>query len=376
MKSRAAVAWGRGQPWSVVEIDVDPPRAGEVLVEWRAAGLCHSDEHFRSGESFPPEKDADVYPVLGGHEGAGVVAEVGPGVTDLAVGDHVCALFAPACGRCRYCAEGRGFLCNEGKDPFSRGQVTDGTVRHWVDGTPLLLFAKLGTFAERTVVAARSLLRVDGEYPMTAVSLVSCGVATGWGSAVERAGTEPGDVVVVVGVGGLGISAVQGARMVGASEIVAVDPIAHRREQAVKFGATRAVASLAEAEPVVRELTWGQGAERVILTPSTVLGPMVTEALAVTAKGGVCVVTGMGELGTVQVPLDLRNLVLYHKDLRGCLFGSLDPRTAAPRLLSLYRHGLLDLDGMVTTYPLDRINDGYRETLDGANIRGLVVMGE
>lgn len=376
MKSAAAVAFGRGQPWTVVEIDVDPPQPGEVLVEWEAAGLCRSDEHIRSGERLPPELDDVMFPLLGGHEGAGVVAAVGPGVTDLSVGDHVCALFVPACGRCRYCASGRGFICNEGKDPFSRGQLTDGTVRHRVDGRPLLLFSKLGTFAERTVVAAQSLVRVDPDHPLTAVSLVSCGVATGWGSAVERAGTQPGDVVVVVGVGGLGTSAVQGARLVGASAIVAVEPAPYRRERSLAFGATHAVASLDEAGPIVERLTWGQGADRVVLTPSTVYGPMVTDALAVTAKGGVCVVTGMGELGTTQVPIDLGNFVLFHKELRGCLFGGLDPRRAATRLLDLYRHGQLDLDGMVTTYPLSRINDGYRDSADGTNIRALVVPDE
>jgi NDMA-dependent alcohol dehydrogenase len=373
MKSLAAVAWGRGQPWSIEEIDVDPPQEGEVLVEWKAAGLCHSDEHYRSGDRVPPELESELYPLLGGHEGAGVVAEVGPDVKSLAVGDHVAAMFSPVCGKCRYCATGRGFICNDAKDPFKRGQLTDGTIRHSIKGEPLLLFSRLGTFSERTVVAERSLIKVEPDIAMAAASLVSCGVSTGWGSAVERAETEPGDVVVVVGVGGLGISAVQGARVVGAGEIVAIDPIASRRDQALKFGATRTAASITEAVPLIQELTWGQGADRVILTPSLVSGEMLGEAIEITAKGGICVVTGMGELGVRNVPIDIGKFVLYHKDIRGCLFGSLEPRLAAPRLLNLYRHGLLDLDGMVTTYPLDQINEGLRDSLEGNIVRGLLI---
>jgi S-(hydroxymethyl)glutathione dehydrogenase/alcohol dehydrogenase len=238
MKSLAAICCGVGEPWSVAEIDVDPPGRGEVLVEWAAAGLCHSDEGIRTGERVPKEEEATRFPMLGGHEGAGVVAEVGSGVTAFAIGDHVLANFVPACGRCRYCATGRGFICNNNKGFAERGQLVDGLIKHRARGRDLFVMAKLGTFAERTVVSQASLLPLDSDLPLTSACLVSCGVTTGWGSAVERGGTRPGDVVVVVGSGGLGFSAVQGARMAGAEHIIAVDPIEHRREMAYKAGAT------------------------------------------------------------------------------------------------------------------------------------------
>jgi NDMA-dependent alcohol dehydrogenase len=362
-----------GEQWAIEEIDLQGPTEGEVLVEWKAGGLCHSDDHFRTGDRVPPGMADTFYPMLGGHEGAGVVAEVGPGVKDLQAGDHVCASFAPSCGRCRYCATGRGNLCNAVKDFFGKGQLTDGVSRHSVGGEALHVFGKLGTFSECAVVAEQSLIKIDTDIPFPSAAIVSCGVATGWGSAANRAGIIPGDVVVIIGVGGLGMSAVQGARIAGAREILAVDPIAHRRESALKFGATHAIASTAEAVPIVRDLTWGQGADRVILTPSLTTGELFADAIGLTGKGGTCVVTGMAPISQTHVPLDLGLFTLYNKEIKGSLFGSLDPREAIPRLFALYKSGLLNLDDMITTYPLDKINEGYQETLEGINIRGVVV---
>jgi len=239
MKSLAAICWGVNQPWTVEEIEVDPPGPGEVLVEWAAAGLCHSDEGIRTGERVPKEEEPKRFPMLGGHEGAGVVADVGPGVTAFSPGDHVLANFVPACGRCRYCATGRGYICDDNKGFAERGQLVDGQIKHRARGQDLFVMAKLGTFAERTVVSQRSLLPLDSDLPLASTSLVSCGVTTGWGSAVERGGTRPGDIVVVVGTGGVGFGAVQGARIAGAKHIIAVDLIENRREMAHKGGATR-----------------------------------------------------------------------------------------------------------------------------------------
>jgi NDMA-dependent alcohol dehydrogenase len=374
MKSLAAVAWKVGDPWRIEEIDVDPPGPGEVLVEWAAAGLCHSDEGMRSGDRVTPEMEDVVFPMLGGHEGAGVVSEVGPGVTAFAVGDHVLANFAPACGECRYCASGRGFLCNSNKGFMSKGQLVDDTVKHRADGQDLYVMGKLGTFAERTVVSVASLQRIDHDLALESACLISCGVTTGWGSAVERGGTKPGDVVVVVGVGGLGTSAVQGARIAGAQHIIAVDPIAYRREMSQKVGATSTAASMADARAEIMQLTDGQGADVVILTPSRVTGQIIHDALDITGKGAVCVVTGMGTKGVSDVPMDIGAFTLFNKELRGCLFGSMDPRASAPRLLSLYRQGLLDLDIMVTTYPLHNIAEALADSNEGRNVRGVLTM--
>ena len=245
MKSLAAICWKIDEPWSVEEIEVDPPGQGEVVVEWAAAGLCHSDESIRNGMRVP--QGQDWFPFLGGHEGAGVVAQIGPGVEELSEGDHVLASFSPSCGMCRYCASGRSFICNENKNFGERGQLEDGSNKHRAQGRDLFVMAKLGTFAERTVVSQRSLIRIGNDVPLDAACLLSCGVPTGWGSAVERGETRPGDVVVVVGIGGLGYSAVQGARVAGASHIVAIDPLENRREAARKVGATVTARSMADA---------------------------------------------------------------------------------------------------------------------------------
>jgi NDMA-dependent alcohol dehydrogenase len=374
MKSLAAICWGVNQPWTVEEIEVDPPGPGEVLVEWAAAGLCHSDEGIRTGERVPKEEEASRFPMLGGHEGAGIVADVGPGVTAFSAGDHVLANFVPACGRCRYCATGRGYICDDNKGFAERGQLVDGQIKHRARGQDLFVMAKLGTFAERTVVSQRSLLPLDSDLPLASASLVSCGVTTGWGSAVERGGTRPGDIVVVVGTGGVGFGAVQGARIAGAKHIIAVDLIQNRREMAYKGGATSTAASIAGARDEIAHLTNGQGADVVVLTPSVVTGQLIHDALGITGKGGTCVVTGMAEHGVQPVPMDIGMFALYNKQLLGCLFGSMDPRASAPRLLGLYRKGLLDLDVMVTRYPLPDINEALADSNEGRNIRGVLTM--
>lgn len=376
MRSLAAITRRPGDRWTVVDIEVDDPGPGEVLVEWRAAGLCHSDEHFRNGERVPPDLVSQIFPFLGGHEGAGVVAAVGAGVDSFARGDHVLGSFAPTCGVCSYCASGRGHLCNANRDYLRRGQAVGGDVKHRVDDRDLYLMAKLGTFAERTVVAAASLVKIAEDIPFEVAALLSCGVATGFGSAVQRAGTRPGDVVAVVGLGGLGIAAVQGARIAGARAVLGIDPFALRQDAALKLGATHAFDSIVAAVETIAGLTNGQGAERVILTPSIVTGDLITEGLAITGKDGVCVVTGMGPLGETQVSLDIGAFALWSKELRGCLFGSFDPRSASSYLLSLYRTGQLDVEAMISKYPLEAIDRALEDSLEGRNVRAVVTMGD
>jgi len=380
MKTRAAVLWGLRQDWKVEEIDLDPPKAGEVLVELKAAGLCHSDEHMVTGDMTPPEEIAKAmglpptYPIIGGHEGAGVVVEVGPGVTTLQPGDHVAASFVPACGRCRWCVTGRTNLCDMGALTFIPGQISDQTNRHHCRGEDVNLLAKLGTFAEHTVVNEASVIKVDQDLPLPAVALVSCGVATGWGSAVHRAEVQPGETVVVVGIGGIGINAVQGARMAGAKVIVAVDPIEFKREQAQVFGATHAAASIAEAQALVNDLTWGQMAEKVILTPGVLYGEILGGGLSLTGKGGTCVVTAIAPITQTEASINLFELAMWNKEVKGVIFGSGNPRFDIPNLLSMYRAGQLKLDELITrTYTLDQINEGYQDMRDGRNIRGVIV---
>ena len=211
-------------------------------MEWRAAGLCHSDEHLVTGDLLPPPELAekwalaDLYPIVGGHEGAGIVREVGPGVMDLKVGDHVSASFIPSCGRCLSCVNGSQNLCDNGAGTLGGGMITDGTHRHHLNGSPIPLMAKVGTFSQYACVSEMSVVRVEPGVPFECVALVSCGVTTGWGSAVRRAGVVPGDIVAVVGIGGVGINAVQGARMAGARFIVAIDPVEFKRLFAFEGG--------------------------------------------------------------------------------------------------------------------------------------------
>jgi S-(hydroxymethyl)glutathione dehydrogenase/alcohol dehydrogenase len=216
-------------------------------------------------------------------------------------------------------------------------------------------------------------IKVDEDLPLTAVSLVSCGVATGWGSAVKRAGTMPGDVVVVVGIGGIGANAVQGARMAGAKHIVAVDPIEFKREKAMEFGATHTAASMEDALPLVIDLTYGQMADRVIMTPGVMYGDLMATALSLTGKDGTCVVTAVAPMGQTESSVNLFELAMWQKEIKGTIFGSLNPRHDIPSLLSMYRAGHLKLDELITrTYTLDEINLGYQDMRDGKNIRGVI----
>ncbi len=378
--ARAAVLFGTDRPWEVREIEVHDPKAGEVLVRWKAAGMCHSDEHFVTGDMVPSDDllamvgVESFFPIIGGHEGAGVVEAVGPGVTSVEVGDHVSASFVPSCGRCRYCLTGRANICDAGAGTLMGGMITDGTHRHFVDGQPVTLMAKLGTFAELTCVSEMSVIKVDKDLPLECVCLVSCGVATGWGSATNRADVAPGDTVVVVGVGGIGMNAVQGAKAAGAARVIAVDPVEFKREKAMEFGATHTFASMEDALGEVTELTRGQMADKVILTPSVMYGDLMAMAQTLTGKGGTMVVTAVAPMNQEESSINLFNLAMFNKEVKGTIFGSLSPRYDIPRLLELYRSGSLLLDELITRrYPLDEINTGYQAMRDGENLRGVIV---
>ncbi len=384
MKSRAGVIRGIDQAWDVVDVDVDAPKAAEVIVEWKFAGLCHSDEHLVTGDMVPtPEMRElmggipDIFPIIGGHEGAGVIVEVGPGVSSVAVGDHVSASFIPACGRCRYCSTGRQNLCDQGAGAFLPGMITDGTSRHRLDdGSDVNLFAKLGTFAQYTCVSESQVIKVEPDLPLDAVALVSCGVATGWGSATKRADVAPGDTVVVVGIGGIGINAVQGAAMAGARHVIAVDPLEFKREKAMEFGATHTFASMEEALPAVMELSWGMMADKVIMTPGVMYGDLMALGQQLTGKGGTLVVTAVAPMSQTEASVNLFDLSMSNKEIKGTIFGSLNPRADIPKLLGLYRDGQLKLDELITNrYSLDDINVGYQAMRDGENIRGVIVHG-
>src|SRR6266571_981670 len=271
MKTKAAVLRELGKDWEITELDLDPPRTGEVLVRWVAAGLCHSDEHLRTGD-IPVR-----YPIVGGHEGAGVVEEVGPGVSRLAPGDHIVCSFLPVCGHCRFCARGMTNLCDLGA-LLVDNCLPDGTFRLHADGLDFGQMCLLGTFSQWGTVSEHSCVKVPDDLPLEVVALVGCGVPTGWGSAVNAGGIRPGDTVVVYGVGGIGINAVQGARYAGAQRVVAVDPVPMKLETALRLGATHAVASAEEASMLVTSLTRGIGAQKSIITVDVLTPEVVRQA--------------------------------------------------------------------------------------------------
>jgi len=384
MKSKAAVLRGVGMDWEVTDVELDPPRAGEVLVKMAYAGICHSDEHFHSGDSVP-SKDMEVamraagmavpewFPMLGGHEGSGVVEEVGPGVTALKPGDHVAISFFPACGSCRWCVTGHTYLCDVGADIYSKAMTTDKTRRRHLADEDLMAMMQVGTFSEYVVASERSLVKIHDWIPLEAASLVSCGVTTGFGSGSVAAGTQIGDTVVVIGVGGVGMNAVQGAKAAGAKHIVAVDPIEFKRDIAPSFGATHTAVDAGAAMELVKDLTWGAMANRVILTPGIVPPDLVMVAMMLLSKGGTCVVTGMAKVTDMMVPLILPDMVSSCKTLKGSLYGEMNPRDAMPMLLSMYEAGQLKLDELVTQkYKLDDINEAMKDLRAGKNIRGVI----
>lgn len=368
MKTKGAILWEVGADWSVEEIELDPPGPGEVMVKLVASGMCHSDEHLVTGD-LPFE-----LPIVGGHEGGGIVEEVGAGVSWLAPGDHVVFGFIPSCGRCESCSTGHQNLCDLGAI-IGLGKQVDGTSRHHAKGgEDLGLMCMIGTFSHHTVVNEASCIKIDNDVPLDRACLLGCGVVTGWGSSVYAGEVGPNDVVAVVGVGGIGANAVQGARLAGARQIWAIDPVEFKREKAMDFGATNTAASLEEALPAITDATQGKLANKVIMTMGVGSGELLASALAITAKRGRVVVTNIHPALETSANVSLLDLTLMEKQVVGALFGSANPRADIPRLIDLYRDGQVDLDGLVTkTYPLEGVNEGYQDMRDGKNIRGVLV---
>jgi NDMA-dependent alcohol dehydrogenase len=366
MKTKAAAIWGPHEKWQVEEVELDPPKAEEVLIKLTATGLCHSDYHLVTGDIPLP------YPAVGGHEGAGHVAGIGPGVTGLSEGDPVVLSFLPSCGKCSYCARGMSNLCDLGAN-IIRGPQLDGTYRFHARGQGLSQMCLLGTFSEYTVVPATSVIKVDQGTALDKAALIGCGVPTGYGSAVNAAEVKTGDAVVVMGAGGIGINAIQGASHAGARYVIAIDPVPFKQSKAMEFGATHAFSSPEEALPVIADITRGQLANACVITTSNAEADQVGAALTLVGKRGRVVVTAIGHPADTSVTASLFELTLFEKTIRGALFGSSNPRHDIPRYLELYRLGKLKLDELVTReYRLEDINEGYQDMIEGRNIRGLI----
>ncbi|MGY1631832.1 NDMA-dependent alcohol dehydrogenase [Geodermatophilus sp. SYSU D01186] len=367
MSVHGAVLHEVGGKFQVEELRLDEPRAGEVRVRVVASGMCHSDEHLRTGDTKQP------LPLVMGHEGAGIVEAVGPGVTRVKPGDHMVTAFIPGCGKCVWCARGMQFVCDNGNG-MAEGLLLDGTARfHLTDGRGIGAMQRLGTFANHLVTNEEQCIRIDEDIPLETACLVACGVATGWGSSVNAAAVEAGEVVMIVGTGGVGMNAVQGAAMAGAEHVIAVDPVAFKRETAERLGATASFASIADAMPHVLDLTNGQGADKVVVTVGRIDGGLVGEAVRATRKMGTCVLTAVGQWDA-GIDLSPWDVTIFARTVKGSLFGNCNPTRDIPRLLRYYRSGRLRLDELVTrTYRVDEVNEGYQDMYDGKNIRGVVL---
>jgi S-(hydroxymethyl)glutathione dehydrogenase/alcohol dehydrogenase len=373
IKTKGALVWDFDQPWSVEEIEIGDPRRGEVTVALETAGLCHSDHHLTTGD-IPMA----AFPILGGHEGAGVITDIGPDVERLAVGDHVVMSFIPSCGRCVPCQTGLRNLCDLGMGLLAGASVSDGSFQVTTAGSDgsrkdVVAMSLLGTFSPYVVAHQSSVVKIDPTIPFDVACLVGCGVTTGYGSAVRSAAVKPGDDVAVVGIGGVGNAALQGALIAGARRVFVVDPQPWKREQALKFGATQAHPDIGSAMAGIADATDGRMCHAVIVTVGRVDGKDVESWLGLTAKAGTCVVTAMGDVLATETKINLAGLTLLQKCLQGSLFGGGNPQYDIPELLALYQLGKLNLDDMVTReYPLEAINDGYGDMLEGRNIRGII----
>jgi NDMA-dependent alcohol dehydrogenase len=361
---KAAVLYKPNTPLEVVDVQQQGPQAGEARVRVKAAGVCHSDWHIMNGDWPLP------LPMVLGHEAAGIVEEVGAGVTTVKPGDHIIFSFRTHCGHCLYCSTGRSILCDGYKSP--RWGMLDGTYRLRRDGQDIFQMARIGTFSERVVCPAEMLVPVRHDMPWPQAALMGCCVPTGVGAVTRCASVEAGASVLVVGCGGVGLNVVQGARLAGARVIVACDLLDNKLEYARQFGATHTVnASRDNVVDRARELTEGRGVDYAF---DAIGGEATTvQILDAVRPGGTAVIVGMAAMAA-RAPVPPYLMALQEKTLKGTMYGSVRPNLDFPRLVDLYLDGRLKLDELVSrTYRLEEINDAFAALRTGQVARGVVV---
>lgn len=367
IKSKAAIAWGPGQPLSVEEVDVMYPKAGEVLVKIVATGVCHTDAFTLSGDD--PE---GVFPAILGHEGGGIVEAVGEGVTSVAVGDHVIPLYTPECGECKFCKSGKTNLCQKIRETQGKGLMPDGTTRFFKDGQPIFHYMGCSTFSEYTVLPEISLAKVNPEAPLEEVCLLGCGVTTGMGAVLNTAKVEPGASVAIFGIGGIGLSAIIGATMAGASRIIAIDINDSKFELAHQLGATDCINPKNYDKPiqeVIVELTDG-GVDYSFECIGNV--DVMRSALECCHKGwGESVIIGVAGAGQ---EISTRPFQLVTGRVwRGSAFGGVKGRSELPEIVERYLRGEFKLSDFIThTMALEEINTAFELMHEGKSIRSVV----
>ena len=359
---KAAVLNDYQQPLSIEEVRIDPPKAGEVKMRIGATGVCHSDYRVIKGEW------QYGVPMILGHEAAGVVEEVGPGVTGIQPGDHAVLSFRPQCGRCRLCTLGRSVMC-EGYMGNPR-LMYDGTARVHRDGEDLLIFGRMGSFAEYAIVSHEQVIPVSKDVPMEVLALIGCAVTTGVGAVINAAKVEPGSSVAVIGCGGVGLNVIQGAGLVSASQIIAVDLLDNKLEYARQFGATHTVnGSGGDAVEQVRDLTGG-GVDYAFEVIGN--GRTVEQAIEMTRAGGTACIVGMAPQNS-RSSFDPLLFVTKETKLIGTWYGSARPRLDFPRLIELTMAGKLKVQELISRrYTLDQINEGFDRLGRGEVARGVI----
>ncbi|MCH8536681.1 MAG: S-(hydroxymethyl)glutathione dehydrogenase/class III alcohol dehydrogenase [Alkalimonas sp.] len=367
IKARAAVAWGPGQPLSIEEVDLMPPQQGEVLVRIVATGVCHTDAYTLSGDD--PE---GIFPAILGHEGGGIVEAVGEGVTSVEVGDHVIPLYTPECGKCKFCLSGKTNLCQAIRATQGKGLMPDGTSRFSKDGKPIYHYMGTSTFSEYTVLPEISLAKINKTAPLEKVCLLGCGVTTGMGAVMNTAKVQPGDTVAVFGLGGIGLSAIIGAVMAGASRIIAIDINESKFEIATQLGATDVVNPNYYDQPiqeVIIEMTDG-GVDFSFECIGNV--HVMRSALECCHKGwGESVIIGVAGAGQ---EISTRPFQLVTGRVwRGTAFGGVKGRSELPDYVERYLAGEFELDTFIThTMPLEQINDAFDLMHEGKSIRTVI----
>ena len=368
MKTRAAVAFEAGKPLEIVEVDLEGPKAGEVLVEIKATGICHTDEFTRSGAD--PE---GAFPAILGHEGAGVVLEVGAGVTSVQPGDHVIPLYTPECRECEYCLNPKTNLCQKVRSTQGQGLMPDGTSRFSYKGKPILHYMGCSTFANHTVLPEIALAKVRKDASFEKICYIGCGVTTGVGAVTFTAKVEPNSTAVVFGLGGIGLNVIQGLRMVGARQIVGVDLNEDKKGIAEKFGMTHFVNPKDHGDDLVDHLVelTGGGADYSFECIGNV--DVMRNALECCHKGwGESVIIGVAGAGK-EISTRPFQLVTG-RSWRGSAFGGARGRTDVPKIVDMYMDGRIDIDSLIThTMPLDDINKAFDLMHSGESIRSVVL---
>jgi len=364
---KAAVCQSVGAQLEILDVDLAAPKAGEVRVRIAASGVCHSDLSVQNGTLYSPT------PIVLGHEGAGVIEEVGPGVTNLVPGDHVVISWVPQCGECYSCKRGQGQLCEIGSTGLLTGGLLDGTPRFSHNGEHLHHMACSGTFAEATVIPAIGAVKIDPAMPLDRAALIGCSVLTGFGAATTTADIRNGDVVVVIGCGGVGLNVIQGAKFAGAERIIAIDMNETKLGLAHTFGATDLLNASGDVDVTAEVLTMtlGRGADvtfEVIGLPAT-----MRQAISMARRGGQAIMIGVPALDA-KLELDAAmDIVIMEKQIRGCWYGGSNVQTDVPRLIELYNNGTLKLDELISSeIALEDVNGAFEAMLGGEVARSVI----